>query len=257
VEVTHAIYTSHIPNATPEEAYRHFVQDPQAVFGAGGIEIRPALGDAGLKDGGKYMLESGGPPPIWLPIQVGLNPSKNQITIHTLDGHPLRGVQTFTFTSDGHGGTELTQDARFQASSSLIGSAQNISSVSNSQHETWQYAHQEIYQYFNGNPGYKGLGTNPLSGGHLRDDLNMAIHAVTHPGDTAQGALDTLGSLTAAANDEEGRLLGGAMDALHIPGSGAVKDVFDKVGDAQETAADTAGSIVKGAIHYLNPSNWF
>ena len=254
-EVTHAVYQSHIPNASPEQAYQHFVQHPDQVFGAGGLEIRPAAAN-GLQDGGRYMLESGGPPPLWLPIQVQLNPSQNSIRIQTLDGHPLRGDQTFTFTSDGQGGTTLTQDARFQASSDLVGSAQNISSVSNGQHETWQYAHEEIYRQFNGDPGYKGLGTSPLSGAHIRDDLKIAAHALLHPEDIAGGVLGTAGSIFNAGSDAEGRVLGGVLDKLHLPGSGVVKNVYDKAGDAGDAVLSSAGKAAQKVGHVLNPLNW-
>lgn len=253
VEVTHAVYQSHIPNASPEDAYRHFTQDAAQVFGAGGMEIRPA--GSGLKDGGRYMLESNGPPPLWLPIQIKLDPSQNSITIQTLDGHPLRGEQTFTFTSDGQGGSVLTQDARFQASSSLVGAAQNISSVSAGQHEAWTYAHEEIYRQFNGEPDYQGLGTSPFSAGHLRDDLKTVVNAVTHPGDTAKGIIDTGGALTNAATDGAGRVIGWGLDQLGVPGSGVVKNVTDTAGDVLEGGADALGSAAKTAIDALNPFN--
>ena len=39
VDVTHSIYSSHIPNATMEQGYAYFVQHPDQVFRAGGMEI--------------------------------------------------------------------------------------------------------------------------------------------------------------------------------------------------------------------------
>jgi hypothetical protein len=60
-DVTHAVYQSTIPNASPDEVYDHMVNDPCEVFGAGGMEIRSS--SQKLEDGGRYMLEIGGPVP--------------------------------------------------------------------------------------------------------------------------------------------------------------------------------------------------
>jgi hypothetical protein len=146
-EVTTTIYTSTIPNATPQEAYDYFVNNPGEWFGAGGLKVRPET-DA-LKDGGRYMLEDAGVPPAWLPIEVRLNPQAHQVTINTLDGHPLRGEQTFTFTDNGQDGVTLTQDARFQASSGLVVLGQRRLGVLDKQHEVWRDGHRRVYEHFN------------------------------------------------------------------------------------------------------------
>ncbi len=163
-EVTRAVYRSQIPGADPQKVYDHWVNDPNEVFNAGGMEIRPAT--KSLQNGGRYMLEIG-KPPTWLPVEVHTDPEARSITIDTLDGHVLRGSQTFTFKDDGQGGTEIVQDARFQASSELVGDAQKFLSVSRGQHEAWQAAHRETYEQFNGDRGYTGQGIafDPIGNG--------------------------------------------------------------------------------------------
>jgi hypothetical protein len=149
-EITRSIYTSTIPNATPEQAYNYFVENPEEIFGAGGMEVRPATDR--LVDGGRYMLEVG-TPPTWLPVEIELDPQNHAITIHTLDGHPLRGMQTFTFADDGRGGVTLTQDAKYQASSELVERTPAlpfIPELIDAQHEAWESAHLKIYEHFNG-----------------------------------------------------------------------------------------------------------
>lgn len=146
VDVTHVVYQSHIPEASAEMAYRHFIDEPGAVFAAANLTILPKADQ--LKDGAKYLLELHQTPPAWLPIQVHLDPVKHSITIDTLDGHALRGHQTFTFTNDGRGGCILTQDAHYQISSKMIDVVQRVESVANTQHDGWVNAHREIYDNF-------------------------------------------------------------------------------------------------------------
>lgn len=254
-DVTHVIYQSHIPNATPDQAYQHFVDQPGAVFGAGGMEIRPATQH--LQDGGRYMLEIGGPVPTWLPVQINLNPAQHQIAIQTLDGHVLRGTQTFTFTNDGCGGSTLTQDARFQASSQLPGSLQQITSIADGQHEAWQYAHREIYEYFNGNPNYQGMGTHAINSQQLQTWGEALKNFALHPDTSADAAIRATGTLANWGIDQTGEAFGGAMDWLHIPGGGAVRQGAEDLGDGTEWVMDKAGDAAKTVIHDANPLNWF
>lgn len=86
-DVTHIVYQS-IPNATAAEGSEQYVGDPDGAFGAGGMEIRPRTDR--LADGGRYLLETGGPVPTWLPVEIRLDPGNDAITINTLDGHVLR-----------------------------------------------------------------------------------------------------------------------------------------------------------------------
>ncbi|HEX8474494.1 MAG TPA: hypothetical protein VF666_10705 [Pyrinomonadaceae bacterium] len=148
-EITRSVYSSTIPNATPEQAYNYFVENPEEIFGAGGMEVRPAT--ERLVDGGRYMLEVGAPP-TWLPVEIELDPQTHTITIHTLDGHPLRGMQTFTFADNGQGGVTLTQDAKYQASSEPVERAPwvpFIPELIDEQHKAWESAHLKIYEHFN------------------------------------------------------------------------------------------------------------
>jgi len=253
-QVTHAIYQSHIPNATAAQGYQHFVNDPAAVFGAGGMEIRPPASH--LTNGGRYMLEIGGPTPTWLPVQINLNPTTHSIGIQTLDGHVLRGEQTFTFTDDGHGGTVLTQDAHFQASSQLVGQLQELTSVANGQHQAWQFAHREIYEYFNGNPGYKGMGTAVFNQQQLSSWKEALQNLVLHPGTEAEAGLSALGQVTASGVDGVGNLL---QRYFTQQGEGAVGNIVNqgmhKFGDGVAAAGHDLGVGAKKVIDHLF-SSW-
>ena|GEM_PF-1411009 len=275
-EVTRAVYQSTIPNASAQQAFEYFINNPNEVFNAGGMEIRPPT--ERLEDGGRYMLEVGGPPPTWLPIEITVDAANNAFTISTLDGHVLRGEQTFTFADscDGSGAT-LTQDARFQASTPLVGDLQNIVPISNEQHKSWQFAHREIYEQFNGDPDYKGMGID-FDANKWRQ---FAIDVIKDPGKTANVFSDGVGELANGALDSIGRLINDgadrvasgvdqAMDGLGIPGGDTVEKVIDtagnvveggidlvgdgvswvadRFGDGAEALIDTAGNVVEGGI---------
>lgn len=229
-EVTHAVYQSHIPNATPEQALDHVLSNPNEVFNAGGMEIRPPTQK--LQDGSRYMLEVGGPPPTWLPIQVSVDREKNAFTIQTLDGHVLRGEQTFTFTSDCNGGTTLTQDARFQASTQLVGDAQQFAPIAQSQHDAWNAAHREIYEQFNGDKDYKGMGLGAPSAKKWAQTIR---DAALHP----FAIKDVAGEVANEAVDEAGRLRGGAIKVA----GGAASKVVSFTGDVANFTIDGAGSV--------------
>lgn len=245
-EITHAVYQSEIPNATAQQAYEHFINDPGEVFAAGGMEIRPPAGQ--LTDGGRYMLEIGTPVPTWLPIEITLDPANNAFTIHTLDGHVLRGEQTFTFTDDGQGGAILTQDARFQASSDLPAELQSFLSIAQGQHDAWEHAHREIWEQFNGDRDYKGIGTD-FSVSNLIGAWKPALaELVTNPGEAADVAIDIPGALANAGIDIAGEGIEAAFDWLDVPGGGVVSQGFDKVGDAVDWAADHLGDAAEFVI---------
>ena len=245
-DVTHAVYQSEIPNATAQEAYEHFINDPGQVFAAGGMEIRPPTGQ--LRDGGRYMLEIGTPVPTWLPVEITLDPANNAFTIHTLDGHVLRGEQTFTFTDDGRGGAVLTQDARFQTSSDLPAELQAFASIAEGQHNAWEHAHREIYEEFNGARDYKGIGTD-FSVSNLIDAWKPAlVELVTNPGGAVDTAFDIPGALANAGIDFVGKGIETAFNWLHVPGGGIVGQSFDKVGDAVDWTADHLGDAAEFVI---------
>jgi hypothetical protein len=248
-EVTRATYRSHIPNASAEEAYRHFVENPGEVFGAGGMEIRPSSGP--LENGGRYMLEAGGPPPVWLPVEITLQPADNAITIHTLDGHPLRGEQTFTFKDDGVGGTTLTQEARFQASSNLVGEVQQVASLSKGQHVAWEHAHREIHRQFNGDPGYEGIGTSIWSPELWKSGLQAVGAAISDPGKATDAGFDAAGVVVNAGYDKAGTGADRVLDRMGIPGGDVVERGFDKVGDAAEEVWNKIGDAAKAGVNIL------
>ena len=275
VDVTHAVYQSDIPNATPDQVFAHWQQQPNEVFNAGGMEIRPPT--TTLQDG-RYMLETGGTnaPPTWLPVEIKVDPVAHSINIKTLDGHVLRGEQTFYFRDDGCGGTRIVQDARFQASSQLAGDMQKFLPISQGQHDAWQGAHRETYEQFNGDPGYKGIGTpyvDPLTQGAALggkaflalSDPGRAVDAgIDLAGDTANYALDLSGRIDARAADAAGSAAHQTLDWLHLPGGSQVdtaahdtgqflSKLQDKAGDVVESTADKVGNGAKKVVDFINP----
>ncbi|KWS06972.1 hypothetical protein AZ78_4532 [Lysobacter capsici AZ78] len=243
VDVTRAVYQSNIPNATAQEAYQHFVDNPEQVFGAGGMEIRPPAGR--LEDGGRYMLETGGPPPTWLPVEIRLDPDANAITINTLDGHVLRGTQTFTFTDDCNGGAVLSQDAIFQGSTQMVGDIQQLASVSGGQHNAWENAHREIYGQFNGDQDYTGIGTSAVSPDLIKGWGEMLKTIAADPGNFVDVLVDSGGELANETIDHWGGWAGDFLDWTGIPGGGVVRDVTDTIGDGVSTVADVGGDLIE------------
>lgn len=168
VKATHADYTSTIPHCDPSTAYNAFVKNPGAVFGAGGLTVRPATSQ--LQDGQRLMLQAPGTPPLWMPIEVHLDPANNAIHIKTLDGHPFRGTNDFQFVSDGKGGTTIAQKSAFQGSSDLIKTAG--AGQLQMQHETWKGVHELLYT--------QCAGSNELPTGnavHVASSPNLSIPA--------------------------------------------------------------------------------
>lgn len=245
-DVTHAVYQSQIPNMTAEQGYDHFVNNPDEVFNAGGMEIRPPT--ESLQDGGRYMLEIGTPVPTWLPVEIRLDPANNAVTIHTLDGHVLRGEQTFTFTDDGNGGAVLTQDARFQASSQLPEELQQITSIADGQHASWQHAHREIYEQANGDRDYKGIGIEFSASALLASWADALGNIVNDPGNALDTGIDIAGEFTNWGLDLQGDVIEGAFDWLGIPGGGVIGNAYDTVGDWVSSAADVTGDVAEAVI---------
>lgn len=136
-------YTSAIPGVAPEKAYAYFVRNPGAVFESAGIQVRPAV--KSLTDGAKLFLEEKGPPPVWAPITVHLEPEKNTVHITTLDGHPLRGTNRFVFQDDGQGGTRLRQYSAFQGSSPATEVGMKLMDPIERQHDIWRSVHAHLH----------------------------------------------------------------------------------------------------------------
>lgn len=144
-KVSRADYFSQIPGVKPEQAYEYFVNNPNAVFGAGDLEVRPAA--TKLQDGQRLMLEQPGSPSVWFPIEVHLDPARKQINILTLDGHPLRGTNQFTFADDGKGGTRVNQLSSFQLSSKAVQIGMGPDDLER-QHSTWEQVHANVFEHF-------------------------------------------------------------------------------------------------------------
>lgn len=144
-KVTQADYFSQIAGVKPDQVYDSFVNNPGAIFGSADIKVRPATGK--LQDGQRLMLEQAGTPSVWFPIEVRLDPSRKQINIATLDGHPLRGTNQFTFADDGQGGTRVNQLTRYQLSSKAVELGMGADDLQR-QHNTWEQAHKTLFEHF-------------------------------------------------------------------------------------------------------------
>lgn len=250
-EVTRAVYQSSIPNASAQEGYEHFVNNPDQVFGAGGMEIRPPA--TRLEDGGRYMLESGGPPPTWLPVEIRLDPANNALTINTLDGHVLRGTQTFTFTDDGNGGATLTQDAQFQGSTAMVGDIQQLASVSGGQHTAWENAHREIYGQFNGDQDFEGIGTSAVSPELIKGWGTILQNIASDPGGFVDVLADSGGEVANEVIDQWGGWAGDFVDWTGIPGGGVVRGASDAVGDVVSAGVDWTGDRAENVVDFFIP----
>jgi hypothetical protein len=144
--------TPPIPSA-PEEThvYRSRVAAvPADVFAAVSTRLPELFAASGLvvhngKDG-RMMLEDPGPPPLWMPVQAMIDATRRTIAITTLDGHPLRGVNSFRFVAEG-GGTLVEQTARCQASSELSGVGARLFG-SDRQAAAWREFHAYLFRLF-------------------------------------------------------------------------------------------------------------
>ncbi len=148
-------YTSTLAGVTPAAAFDYFVKNPAAWFGASGITLHPPTPE--LKDGARvFLAEPGVTPPVFAPIEVHIDEASRTVRITTLDGHPLRGVNQFSFDENANGDCELHQSSAFQLSSAAaeLGSAamaqgerlgvQGAQDPIKRQHQIWEQAHAKI-----------------------------------------------------------------------------------------------------------------
>ncbi|NPC74997.1 hypothetical protein D7Y27_19375 [Corallococcus sp. AB004] len=137
-------YTSTIPGVSARDAFEAFVSNPEMLFGAAGISLRPAA--SALTDGARLFLEEQGPPPVWAPIAVKLNETERVVHITTLDGHPLRGTNQFVFDDDGSGGTRIRQYSAFQGSSPATSVGMALMDPIERQHDIWRSVHGQLHE---------------------------------------------------------------------------------------------------------------
>lgn len=147
------LYTSTISGTTAQAAFDYFKKNPTEWFGAAGITIHPPISE--LKDGARVALALPGTPPVMAPIEIHLDEAARTVNITTLDGHPLRGVNQFTF-EDSAAGCEMLQSSVFELSSKatemgadLMKEAQKhgllfVKDPLESQHETWRAVHAKV-----------------------------------------------------------------------------------------------------------------
>jgi len=79
-------------------------------------------------------------------VQVRLDPAKREIEFQTLDGHALRGTNTFRFSDDGQGNARIEQHSVFQLSSLVASIGNGVFDGSDRQHKTWEATHAYLFR---------------------------------------------------------------------------------------------------------------
>lgn len=147
-------YTSTINGTTAQAAFEYFKKHPKEWFGASGITLHPPITE--LKDGARVALaEPTATPPVMAPIEIHIDEASRTVSITTLDGHPLRGVNQFTF-EDAAGGCEMRQSSAFELSSFAAEQGSQVMREAQRrglpaaqdplvrQHEIWHAAHANV-----------------------------------------------------------------------------------------------------------------
>lgn len=148
-------YSSTIRGVSPGDAFEYFKKNPAGWFGASGIELHPPVSE--LKNGARvFLAEPGVTPPVFAPIEVHIDEAARTVRITTLDGHPLRGVNQFSFEANGQGDCEVHQSSVFQLSSFAAeqgaavmtkGAEAGVPGMQgpiDRQHQIWQQAHAHL-----------------------------------------------------------------------------------------------------------------
>jgi hypothetical protein len=148
--VTHTSYRSEIPDTDPDTVMESVYQDPTAFFAASGLQVR----------GLKLPLEPGKPARAMLfedgtngpgPVEIVVDPITRQVTVTTLDGHPLRAKQQFRFERTATG-TRVVQESDFQMAYTPHLKAGPIDVNTGypvmvpTQHDIWRKAHGYLYE---------------------------------------------------------------------------------------------------------------
>lgn len=154
-KIEYTNYTSTLQGVSGQAAFDYFVKNPGAWFGASGITLHPPTAE--LKDGARvFLAEPGVTPPVFAPIEVNIDAASRTVRITTLDGHPLRGVNQFSFDENANGDCELRQSSAFQLSS--FAAEQGSAAMAKAeqlgvpgamdpikrQHQIWEQAHANI-----------------------------------------------------------------------------------------------------------------
>jgi hypothetical protein len=141
--ISTADYDSHVKGAPPDAVFAAFVNEPRRFFQAAGLSARPGVD--GLRDGARFFLEEKGPPAVWAPVEVRLDPEGHRVRLNCLDGHPLRGHNEFHFAPDGQGGTLVRQRSVFQGNFLPVTAlGTHVLGIEERQKEIWQRVHGEL-----------------------------------------------------------------------------------------------------------------
>lgn len=148
-------YASTIKGVSAKDAFEYFKKHPTEWFGAAGITLHPPVKE--LKDGARVGLtEPGITPPVMAPIEVHIDEASRTVSITTLDGHPLRGVNQFSFEENAKGDCEMRQSSAFQLSSFASEQGSTVMSklaqkgvpglqdAIERQHQIWERAHANV-----------------------------------------------------------------------------------------------------------------
>lgn len=148
-------YASTLHGVSAQAAFDYFVKNPNAWFGASGITLHPPTAE--LKDGARvFLAEPGVTPPVFAPIEVHIDEASRTVRITTLDGHPLRGVNQFSFDENQNGDCELRQSSAFQLSSFAAEQGSALMTQAEKagvpgamdpikrQHQIWEQAHANL-----------------------------------------------------------------------------------------------------------------
>ncbi len=143
-----ARYGIDLPRTRPRAAFDALINRPGELFEAAGLRMRPEVGE--LRDGARVVLEDRGfGAPIWFPVEVQVDRARLQVTFQTLDGHPLRGTNSFRMVPGENGGARVEQESRFQASSRASQLGAQLPALTEHQHQVWRSFQAALFARLN------------------------------------------------------------------------------------------------------------
>jgi hypothetical protein len=147
-----AEYTSHLPQKQPAAVFHAFVNDPGKLFSAAGLSLRPPAGP--LKDGERFFIQDKGPPAQLVPFEAKIDPKTMEVRLTSLEGGPNSAAHSFSFESDGQGGTRLRQKSSYQGNAPQADSG--ATRWMDKQGGTWTNVHQKLFDVIYGPGGARG-----------------------------------------------------------------------------------------------------
>lgn len=139
--VTHADYTSEIPNVTPDKAFAYLKANLRNLFSAGGLTLHPA---PRVETGERMFIGDSWSTP-WLPVELEVDTENLRVRANTLDGHAFRGWNEWQIVPNDEGGVRLEQRSEFQASSEAAEKGYALQNAHARQERTWKAFHQKAF----------------------------------------------------------------------------------------------------------------